>query len=145
MDVESGFAAAHTPAPIIAPASLAASPLASAAGAVSPASALPAPVSAKNFLWLKGHTADVFQCVWNPRYNALATGSADSTARIWRLALRTTAGGGLVQTVDEQIILNHADGEKLTRLSCLDWRVIFFFPPIGRLPAITKAAREITV
>lgn len=34
-------------------------------------------------LTLRGHTSEVFVCAWNPRTSVLATGSGDSTARIW--------------------------------------------------------------
>ncbi|KAL5109220.1 F-box-like/WD repeat-containing protein TBL1X [Taenia crassiceps] len=34
---------------------------------------------------LRGHTSEVFICAWNPRTDMLASGSGDSTARIWNL------------------------------------------------------------
>lgn len=34
---------------------------------------------------LKGHEDEVFTCTWNPKHNILATGSSDSSARIWNL------------------------------------------------------------
>jgi len=34
---------------------------------------------------LRGHDSEVFICAWNPTHDLLASGSGDSTARIWNL------------------------------------------------------------
>jgi transducin (beta)-like 1 len=34
---------------------------------------------------LRGHESEVFICAWNPTHDLLASGSGDSTARIWNL------------------------------------------------------------
>lgn len=34
---------------------------------------------------LSGHESEVFICAWNPTQDLLASGSGDSTARIWSL------------------------------------------------------------
>lgn len=36
-------------------------------------------------LSLSGHDSEVFICAWNPMQNLLASGSGDSTARIWNM------------------------------------------------------------
>lgn len=35
---------------------------------------------------LRGHESEVFICAWNPTMDLLASGSGDSTARIWDMA-----------------------------------------------------------
>ena len=40
---------------------------------------------------LRGHSADVFVCQWNPKKDILATGSGDSTARLWRPQMQSGA------------------------------------------------------
>lgn len=35
---------------------------------------------------LRGHESEVFICAWNPTMELLASGSGDSTARIWNMA-----------------------------------------------------------
>eukprot|EP00737_Agarophyton_chilense_P002809 gb/GEZJ01003231.1/.p1 GENE.gb/GEZJ01003231.1/~~gb/GEZJ01003231.1/.p1 ORF type:complete len:508 (+),score=46.76 gb/GEZJ01003231.1/:353-1876(+) len=40
-------------------------------------------VPESDVLRLRGHSSEVFVCAWNPRTSVLATGSGDSSARIW--------------------------------------------------------------
>ncbi|KAI1730557.1 WD domain, g-beta repeat domain-containing protein [Ditylenchus destructor] len=43
-------------------------------------------IDRRNVVYLRGHTSEVFICAWNPRRaDLIASGSGDSTARIWRI------------------------------------------------------------
>eukprot|EP00238_Polyblepharides_amylifera_P000429 CAMPEP_0196572704 /NCGR_PEP_ID=MMETSP1081-20130531/2698_1 /TAXON_ID=36882 /ORGANISM="Pyramimonas amylifera, Strain CCMP720" /LENGTH=488 /DNA_ID=CAMNT_0041890107 /DNA_START=606 /DNA_END=2069 /DNA_ORIENTATION=+ len=70
---------------------------------------------------LTGHTSEVFICAWSPASSLLASGSGDSTARIWCVP------GGDVGTVKEAITLKHFNRnkdnkqEKSKDVTTLDW------------------------
>ena len=60
------------------------------------------------------HDKEVFSCVWNPVVDKLATGSGDSTIRIW----------DMVDFSKEPIVLKHAacsSNEKKLDITALDW------------------------
>jgi len=63
---------------------------------------------------LSGHEGEVYACAWHPATNVLASGSGDSTARIWSLE----AG-----SAEEPLVLRHiADGADSSPEVCaLDW------------------------
>lgn len=42
-------------------------------------------VSPAKVTTLSGHENEVFACAWNPAFDLIASGSSDSTARIWSL------------------------------------------------------------
>ncbi|KAG0076868.1 hypothetical protein BGZ90_008076 [Linnemannia elongata] len=59
-------------------------------------------ILASDAITLKGHTADVFVCSWNPTSpTLLASGSGDATARIWQIP---TNGD---EALSEPIVLKH--------------------------------------
>lgn len=45
---------------------------------------------------LRGHESEVFICAWNPSTDLLASGSGDSTARIWDMSDNSTSPNQLV-------------------------------------------------
>ncbi|XP_006581249.1 WD40 repeat-containing protein HOS15-like isoform X1 [Glycine soja] len=72
---------------------------------------------------LKGHTSEVFACAWNPSAPLLASGSGDSTARIWKIA-----DGACDSSVQNEpvnvVVLQHfkeSTNEKSKDVTTLDW------------------------
>ena len=96
-----------------------------------PAAAPPAGVSFTNkqVLTLEGHTSEVFMCAWCPKSSSggtlLASGSSDSTARIWNVSGAQTPGSEL--SASSPIVLKHVadrsapaqDGQN--QVTTLDW------------------------
>ena len=68
---------------------------------------------------LRGHESEVFICAWNPVHDLLASGSGDSTARIWNLQ----------GTRDPEMVLRHCIRRGDTQVpsnkdvTSLDWNV----------------------
>lgn len=65
---------------------------------------------------LRGHENEVFACAWNPAFDLLASGSSDSTARIW-----STDKDGLSKGTC--IVLRHTapHGEDAKDVTSLEW------------------------
>lgn len=70
---------------------------------------------------LRGHESEVFICAWNPTTDLLASGSGDSTARIWDMTDNSQA--------PSQLVLRHCIQKGGTEVpsnkdvTSLDWNV----------------------
>ncbi|KAK9946439.1 hypothetical protein M0R45_011905 [Rubus argutus] len=90
----------------------------------SPSSAsFPSEILTSDVTVLEGHTSEVFACAWSPSGSLLASGSGDSTARIW-----TIADGSCRSSVQNEpanvAVLKHFRGranEKSRDVTTLDW------------------------
>uniref|UniRef100_A0A673J6M0 Transducin (beta)-like 1 X-linked receptor 1b n=1 Tax=Sinocyclocheilus rhinocerous TaxID=307959 RepID=A0A673J6M0_9TELE len=77
-------------------------------------------IPASEAMVLRGHESEVFICAWNPVSELLASGSGDSTARIWNLS-ENSAGGST------QLVLRHCireggqDVPSNKDVTSLDW------------------------
>ncbi|XP_008238593.1 PREDICTED: F-box-like/WD repeat-containing protein TBL1XR1 isoform X1 [Prunus mume] len=71
---------------------------------------------------LEGHTSEVCACAWSPAGSLLASGSGDSTARIWTIA---EGSSRLSQNGSSNVlVLKHVKGrtnEKSKDVTTLDW------------------------
>ncbi|KAI8847700.1 WD40-repeat-containing domain protein [Chytridium lagenaria] len=72
---------------------------------------------------LEGHESEVFVCSWNPKYMLIASGSADGTARIWKLTAEAK------DVSSDCIILHHSSPQEGSKCNTLDWN------PLGTLLA----------
>lgn len=70
---------------------------------------------------LRGHESEVFICAWNPTRDFLASGSGDSTARIWDMTDSAASSN--------QLVLRHCIQKGGTEVpsnkdvTSLDWNV----------------------
>ncbi|KAL6317247.1 hypothetical protein AAG906_030000 [Vitis piasezkii] len=89
---------------------------------ISPSSTcLPCEIPSCDVKVLEGLTSEVFACAWSPAGSFLASGSGDSTARIWSI---TNGPCSTMQNGLLNIVLNHFRGrtnEKNKDVTTLDW------------------------
>ncbi|KAL6220366.1 hypothetical protein ACLB2K_008122 [Fragaria x ananassa] len=72
---------------------------------------------------LEGHTSEVCACAWSPTGSLLASGSGDSTARIWPIP-DGSSRSGLQNGALNVLVLKHVRGrtnEKSKDVTTLDW------------------------
>ncbi|KAI3916059.1 hypothetical protein MKW98_004500 [Papaver atlanticum] len=83
----------------------------------------PVEIPSSDVTILEGHASEVFACAWSPAGSLLASGSGDSTARIWEIPVglctsNTESGPANV------LVLKHFKGrtnEKSKDVTTLDW------------------------
>jgi len=79
---------------------------------------------------LRGHESEVFICAWNPTTDLLASGSGDSTARIWNMNDNSSS--------PTQLVLRHCIQKGGTEVpsnkdvTSLDWNVRLFLYVYGK-------------
>mmetsp|Transcript_10874 Transcript_10874/g.34604 ORF Transcript_10874/g.34604 Transcript_10874/m.34604 type:complete len:495 (+) Transcript_10874:232-1716(+) len=71
---------------------------------------------------LEGHSSEVFICAWSPSSAQLASGSGDSTARIWNIP-KAECGPGSAGIMAKPLVLKHFNksNERSKDVTTLDW------------------------
>tara|TARA_B110001452_G_scaffold152418_1_gene126811 strand:- start:192 stop:1694 length:1503 start_codon:yes stop_codon:yes gene_type:complete len=88
-----------------------------------PANGAESTLSEEQVTTLSGHTSEVFICAWSPTTLQLASGSGDSTARIWQVP-EGPCGRSQVGQVPDPVVLQHVSAdnkEKSKDVTTLDW------------------------
>lgn len=86
---------------------------------------LPLEIPMSDVTVLEGHTSEVCACAWSPTGSLLASGSGDSTARIWTIAGGRSKPGSQDDPLNA-LVLKHVKGktnEKSKDVTTLDWNV----------------------
>lgn len=85
--------------------------------------ALPSVIPNSDVTILEGHTSEVFVCAWSPTGSLLASGSGDSTARIWTIG-DGPCSSNLQKGPLDVAVLKHYRGrtnDKSKDVTTLDW------------------------
>ncbi|XP_034910326.1 WD40 repeat-containing protein HOS15 isoform X3 [Populus alba] len=80
-------------------------------------------IPSSDVMILEGHTSEVCACAWSPIGPLLASGSGDSTARIWTITEGTSRSGVHNDSLNV-LVLKHVKGrtnEKSKDVTTLDW------------------------
>nr|GMD99428.1 F-box-like/WD repeat-containing protein TBL1X isoform X2 [Ipomoea batatas] len=80
-------------------------------------------IPSSDIMVLEGHTSEVFACAWSPTGSLLASGSGDSTARIWTIGDGPCSSKMQTEPVNV-VLLKHFKGrtnEKSKDVTTLDW------------------------
>ncbi|KAI5655229.1 hypothetical protein M9H77_32416 [Catharanthus roseus] len=80
-------------------------------------------IPSSDVMVLEGHTSEVFACAWSPCGSLLASGSGDSTARIWAIG-DVACSSSMENGTSGVLVLKHFKGranEKSKDVTTLDW------------------------
>ncbi|CAN0156137.1 unnamed protein product, partial [Phaeothamnion confervicola] len=80
-------------------------------------------IQSDNAALLKLHKSEVFMCAWNPVYDLLASGSGDSTARLWEIPMGMPAREVGPFASERSVVLRHSGevGDKNKDVTTLEW------------------------
>ncbi|CAM9429572.1 unnamed protein product [Chrysoparadoxa australica] len=80
-------------------------------------------IHAEEVCVLTNHSSEVFMCAWNPKYDLLASGSGDSTARIWDIPPDVKGIKAAAIASEKSIVLKHSQevGDKNKDVTTLEW------------------------
>ncbi|OVA15925.1 WD40 repeat [Macleaya cordata] len=84
---------------------------------------LPCEIPSSDVTILEGHASEVFACAWSPAGSLLASGSGDSTARIWAIP-DGLCSSSMQNEPPNVLVLKHFKGrtnEKSKDVTTLDW------------------------
>eukprot|EP00904_Undaria_pinnatifida_P014117 jgi/Undpi1/9836/HiC_scaffold_27.g12290.m1 len=72
---------------------------------------------------LNNHRSEVFMCAWNPKFDLLASGSGDSTARIWQIPPKIRGSKVAEEASRTSMVLKHSRevGDKNKDVTTLEW------------------------
>ncbi|KAJ5072767.1 wd40 repeat protein [Anaeramoeba ignava] len=92
---------------------------------------------------LKGHTSEVFVCQWSPNGRFLASGSGDTTARIWDISYLETNNIKLDQ-IPSKVLKHHNLNTTVSSkdVTTLDWHPQGAFLATGSYDGIARIWRE---
>lgn len=83
----------------------------------------PVEIPSSDVTILEGHASEVFACAWSPAGSLLASGSGDSTARIWEIPVGLCTSNTEIGPANV-LVLKHFKGrtnEKSKDVTTLDW------------------------
>ncbi|XP_038971681.1 WD40 repeat-containing protein HOS15-like isoform X2 [Phoenix dactylifera] len=84
---------------------------------------VPCEISSSDVTILEGHSSEVFACAWSPAGSLLASGSGDSTARIWTISDGPCGSNMQISPPNVHVLKHFEDrtNEKSKDVTTLDW------------------------
>ncbi|TKR72906.1 hypothetical protein L596_020290 [Steinernema carpocapsae] len=72
---------------------------------------------------LTGHESEVFMCAWNPKYDIIASGSGDSTCRVWDVSGDAAKAQKSCHTLKHALKRTKEEPKMNKDVTSLDWNV----------------------